>query len=121
MSAPRGRAGDGSLGNAPSGGYSVQTEALANTAQTYQTAADDWAALAQTLQGWYLGALDLGIIGASANVIRDYNSAVQSIITNTTTGGNNLAAAAQELRTSAQAYENQEQQNTQHLRQVGQH
>jgi hypothetical protein len=90
-------------------GYDVQTQALVQTAATFQQAASGWAELAAMLGGWTMGPLDLGLIGAQAGVIDDYNNALQAIIGKTRKGGESMQKAADELTGSANAYAHQEQ------------
>jgi uncharacterized protein YukE len=93
-------------------GFSVDVQALGKVAKAYQDTSDQWARLLKDLEGWKLGDGDLGVIGRRANVIGDYNTAVQTIIDKVRTSVTNLAAASKGLDAAADHYQSIEDAST---------
>lgn len=85
-------------------GFDVATQALHTAATDYEHAADQWDQLAKDMSGWSLGENDLGVIGKQANVINDYNGAVQTIYGKVQQSATNMRTAANDLSDTAGAY-----------------
>lgn len=99
-------------------GFQTAPAALRQAAVSYQDAASDWSNLAIELPSWNLQPASLGLLGLQANVVNDYNTALNNIITQTQTGATNLDQAATELTNSANAYDNTDQRTADALRAI---
>lgn len=61
------------------------------------------------METWNLQPASLGLLGSQANVINDYNTALNNVITQTQTGATNLGQATTELTNSANACDQTDQ------------
>ncbi|QUQ65290.1 type VII secretion target [Kutzneria sp. CA-103260] len=91
-------------------GYEVVPEALRHAQQSFQDANDQFAGLViKEMPGWQLGDADLGLLGQTAGVVRDYNEALEVVRNKVRASAEGFNAISEALNTAAKIYEAQDE------------
>lgn len=91
-------------------GFLVVPAALRNAQASFDKTADDWHSLREgMLASWKFEDDSLGLLGRLADVISDYNSAVDTIAEKLMTGVQSMRSASDTLNIVAAEYEAQDE------------